>query len=39
MEIEEVKKTPMEAPLEMENLEKQTKTIDTSITNGKQEME
>ena len=39
MEIEAIKKTQVEATLEMENLGKRTGTTDASITNRIQEME
>jgi hypothetical protein len=39
MEIETIKKTQMEATLEMENLGKRTGTTDTSITGRIQEIE
>jgi hypothetical protein len=39
MDIETIKKTQTEGILKMENLVKQTGTIDVSITNRMQEME
>ena len=39
MEIETIKKTQMEATLEMENLGKRSKVTDASITNRIEEIE
>ena len=39
MEVETIKKTQMEANLEMENLEKRSGNTDASITNRIQEIE